>query len=167
MGWPVGKNAGTMTAALVMLANVGRASGGVGGPRVKADHPVSTDGGTTRHDAGRLQIDGGELDRLHARAGAPRGSGSETVTVRRANASLMPRLKDGGSRVRFEAAGRAVVSAGPEVDPARSHVLSGNPPDPGVRPQIEWPGDGGATKLPVARDWAIPRLGPDQQPAES
>ena len=47
---------------------------------------------------------------------------------------------------------------------AAAHVLSGNPPDPGVRYQIESSTDGGATWTPVVKDWTIPRRG--DEPAD-
>jgi hypothetical protein len=37
----------------------------------------------------------------------------------------MPRLKDGGSEVRFQASGQAVTSAGPNLAQARAHLVGG------------------------------------------
>jgi hypothetical protein len=42
---------------------------------------------------------------------------------------------------------------------AAAHVRSGNPPDPGVKYQIEASLDGGGSWVPVAKDWTIPRRG--------
>jgi hypothetical protein len=42
---------------------------------------------------------------------------------------------------------------------AAAHVLSGSPPDPSVRYQIEVSPDGGRTWTPVVKDWTIPRQG--------
>lgn len=42
---------------------------------------------------------------------------------------------------------------------AAAHVLSGNPPDPSVKYQIEASTDGGKTWQPVVKDWTIPRRG--------
>jgi len=46
-------------------------------------------------------------------------------TVCQANPSTMPRLKDDGSTVHFEASGKAVLSAGPNEAQARAHVVEG------------------------------------------
>jgi len=84
---------------------------------------VSTDRGRTWHDAGAF-ADGMDLTdhvkaqrqyRLRFGAGAKElaSSGLTVTTVCQANAAILPRLKDGGSSVRFEASGRTVASAGP------------------------------------------------------
>lgn len=173
---------------------------GEGGTKVS----LSVDCGGTWHEAGTLA---GALDltdlakghrqywlRLHAGAGRLAGSRLVITTVCEASAATMPRLKDGGSVVRYAAGGRAVVSAGPTLPQARAHVVdgrfdspavtlelktprgepavhvyaaahvrSGNPPDPGVKYQIEASLDGGRSWVPVAKDWTIPRRG-DEPP---
>src|SRR5439155_1586939 len=84
---------------------------------------VSTDRGRTWADCGALR-DGMDLTdhvkgrrqyllRLGAAAKALEKSGLTMTTVCQANPAVMPRLRDGGSEVRFEASGRAVTSAGP------------------------------------------------------
>ena len=109
------------------------------------------------------------------------------TTVCQANASIMPRLKDGGSRRDVPGLrprgglGRAeprqaqahVVAgefgtpsvtlelATPRGEPAvavhaAAHVLSGNPPRPEVKYQIEYSTDAAATWTPVVKDWTIP-----------
>jgi hypothetical protein len=161
---------------------------------------VSTDQGKTWQDCGPL-TDGLDLTdrvkgrrqyflRLGAGAAALKGSGLTITTVCQANPSTMPRLKDGGSTVRFLASGRAVVSAGPnrpqaeahvvagklgspdvtlelaaprgeraEAVYAAAHVLSGSPPRPEVKYQIDFSTDGGRTWRPVVRDWQVTRRG--------
>src|SRR5207237_7948662 len=47
------------------------------------------------------------------------------LTVCTSNAAILRHLKAGGSAVHFEAAGKAVVSAGPTIEQARTHVTSG------------------------------------------
>ncbi len=170
--------------------------------RGKADCAVSvsTDRGRTWHDCGAFR-DGLDLTdrvkgrrqyllRLHAGAKELKGSGLTMRTVCQANPSVMPRLKDDGSAVRFEASGRAVTSAGPNRPQAEAHliegkfgtprvtlelaaprgaaaqtvyaaahVLSGSPPRPDVKYQIEASTDGGKTWRPVVRDWTIVRQG--------
>src|SRR5439155_26391452 len=59
-------------------------------------------------------------------------SGLTITTVCQANASVMPRLKDNGSRVRFQASGQAVVSAGPNLAQAQAHVIEGTFGTPNV-----------------------------------
>jgi hypothetical protein len=49
-----------------------------------------------------------------------------------ANAAVMPRLKDGGSVIRFEASGKAQVSAGPTVRQAAAHLIAGKLDSPRV-----------------------------------
>lgn len=161
---------------------------------------VSVDQGKTWHDCGHL-ADGLDLTdqvkgrrqywlRLHAGARELRDSGLTIVTVCQANAAILPRLKDDGSEVRLESSGRAVVSAGPNREQARphviaggfdspqvtlalasprgepavaihaaAHILSGSPPRPDIKYQIEAATDGGKTWRPIVRDWSIPRRG--------
>ncbi len=54
------------------------------------------------------------------------------TTVCEASAAVMPHLKDGGSVVRFEASGTAVVSAGPTLPQAAAHVVDGKFGSPAV-----------------------------------
>jgi hypothetical protein len=63
--------------------------------------------------------------RLGAGAKALAKSGLTITTVCQANPAVMPRLKDGGSEVRFRASGRAVVSAGPNLAQAAAHLVDG------------------------------------------
>jgi hypothetical protein len=96
---------------------------------------VSTDRGATWQDCGPF-TDGMDLtDRVKGRrqyflrfqtaAKNLEKSGLTITTVCQANPSVMPRLKDDGSEVRFAASGRAVVSAGPNRDQAQAHVVAG------------------------------------------
>src|SRR5207244_766828 len=52
-------------------------------------------------------------------------AGLTIITRCQANAAVLPHLKDGGSTVRFEASDKAVVSTGPTVDSARTHIVEG------------------------------------------
>jgi hypothetical protein len=110
---------------------------------------VSTDQGKTWRACGRLA---GSLDltdhvkgrrqyflKLHAGARALRKSGLTMVTVCQANGSVMPRLKDNGSRVQFLASGRAVVSAGPNRPQAQAHVVAGKFGSPSVTLELATP----------------------------
>jgi hypothetical protein len=107
---------------------------------------VSTDGGRAWQDAGAF-TDGMDLTdhvkaqrqyRLRLGAGAKglAGSGLTMTTVCQANAAVLPRLKDGGSTVRFEASGRTVVSAGPTLAQARAHVVEGGFSTPNVTMEL-------------------------------
>ncbi len=103
---------------------------------------VSVDRGATWHDGGKLAASPDVTDvvkgfrqyrlKLHAGAGALAASGLTVTTVCEASAAVMPRLKDGGTAVRFEASGRAVVSAGPAVPQAAAAVAAGKLDTPAV-----------------------------------
>ncbi|MDB5308866.1 MAG: hypothetical protein JWO38_3068 [Gemmataceae bacterium] len=77
--------------------------------------------------------------KLHAGADQLAAGGLTITTVCQANGSVMPRLKDGGSVVRFEASGRAVVSAGPNVPQAAAHVVDGKFGSPSVTLELRTP----------------------------
>src|SRR4030095_15609229 len=53
------------------------------------------------------------------------GSGLSTTTVCQASVSVIPRLKDGGTRVSFESSGRAVLSGGATQEQAKTHLVEG------------------------------------------
>jgi hypothetical protein len=117
--------------------------------RARCPVAVSADRGRTWRDCGTF-ADGLDLtDHVKGRrqywlrfgAGARElaGTGLTTVTVCQANAAVLPRLKDGGSKVRFEASGRAVVSAGPAVGPAGAHVVAGGFGAPEVTMELGTP----------------------------
>jgi hypothetical protein len=97
---------------------------------------VSVDRGRTWIDGGRF-ADGMDLSdhvkgyrqyrlRLGAGAKALAGTGLSTTTVCQASVSVIPRLKDGGTRVSFESSGRAVLSAGPTQEQAKTHLVEGS-----------------------------------------
>ncbi len=57
---------------------------------------------------------------------APRSlAGLSWRTVCQVNSSTIPRLKDGGTKVSYEASGTAIVSAGPTLPQAQAHVVDG------------------------------------------
>ena len=103
---------------------------------------VSVDRGATWHDGGKLGDSPDLTDfakghrqywlRLHAGAKALAKSKLTIATVCEASAAVMPHLKDGGSIVRFEASGKAVVSAGPNLPQAAAHVVEGKLGSPAV-----------------------------------
>ena len=105
--------------------------------RGKASCPVSVS-----VDCGRTWIDGGTFSdgmdltdsvkgyrqyrlRLGTGAKALAGSGLAITTVCQASVSVIPRLKDRGTRVEFESSGRALLSAGPTREQARTHLVDG------------------------------------------
>jgi hypothetical protein len=119
--------------------------------RGKADCAVavSTDRGKTWHECGKFR-DGLDLTdrvkgqrqyllRLGAGARALKDAGLTITTVCQANSAIMPRLKDGGSKVQFEASGRALVSAGPTVPQARAHIVEGRFDSPKVTLELAAP----------------------------
>lgn len=103
--------------------------------RAACDVSISTDRGTTWTDGRRLD---GQLDLTDAAKGHRQywlqfGTGAENlhdgeikiVTVCQCNASIIPRLTDDGCDVQYESTGRAIVSAGPNRDQARAHLVDG------------------------------------------
>jgi hypothetical protein len=110
---------------------------------------VSTDQGRTWQDCGKL-TDGLDLTdhvkgrrqyflRLAAGARDLARSGLTITTVCQANASVLPRLKDNGSAVRFLASHQAVVSAGPNLPQAQAHVVDGKFGSPNVTLAVKTP----------------------------
>ena len=114
----------------------------------------------------------------------------EIRTVCQANVAVLPRLKDGGTKVTYSASNQSVLSMGPEVNLAKTyltngafgekavtlgatpnnpvtrvyaaaHVASGNPPNSDIRYQIEYSENGGELWLPLVKDWTVPRVGDD------
>ncbi len=105
--------------------------------RGKASCPVSVsvDQGKTWTEAVNLS-DGLDLTphvkgfrqyflRLGAGAKALAGAGLSIRTVCQTSVSVIPRLKDGGTKVTFESSGKAVVSVGPTLPQAQAHVVEG------------------------------------------
>jgi hypothetical protein len=126
--------------------------------------------------------------RLGAGASQLRNTSLVIRTVCQANVAVLPRLKDNGTVISYEASGREVISMGPELGLAKSfvtaggfgekkvtlaikpnrpviglhasaHVASGSPPNPKVRYHIEYSLDSGKRWLPLVKDRAIPRRG--------
>ena len=61
------------------------------------------------------------------------------MTVCQANAAVLPRLKDNGSQVTFALSGRAVVSAGPNREQAKTHIIAGGFDTPTVTLEVKTP----------------------------
>ncbi len=61
------------------------------------------------------------------------------MTVCQANSSILPRLRDKGTKISFAASGRAVVSAGPNLPQAKTHVIAGKLNTPKVTLQLITP----------------------------
>ncbi len=119
--------------------------------RGKADGAVSVsvDQGRTWKDAGPFS-DGMDLTdhvkghrqyflRLGTGAKALTDSGLTITTVCQCNSSVIPRLKDGGTRVTFLASGRAVASAGPTLEQAGTRVVEGAFGSPRVTMEVSTP----------------------------
>jgi hypothetical protein len=117
----------------------------------KADCPVSVslDAGKSWKDAGKL-ADGPDLTDLvkgrrqyHLRLGAGAKDLKEAalsiVTVCQVNSSILPRLKDNGTCVTFEASSRGIVSAGPNLDLAEAHRVAGSFGTPQVTLELAAP----------------------------
>jgi hypothetical protein len=110
---------------------------------------VSTDRGQTWQKCGKF-LDGMDLTdrvkgrrqyllRFHAGARALAKTGLTMITVCQVNSAILPRLKDGGTQVNFEAAGQAVLSAGPNVDQAKAHLVEGAFGTPRVTLEVATP----------------------------
>jgi hypothetical protein len=89
----------------------------------------------TDHVKGRRQY----LLRLDAPVKELAGSEFRTVTVCQVNAAILPRLKDDGTVVNFLASDRAIVSAGPNREQARTHLVAGGFDTPGVTLELRPP----------------------------
>jgi hypothetical protein len=110
---------------------------------------ISVDQGLTWHQCGpmRDRLDLTDLVkgrrqhfiRFGASAATLRGSGLTMTTVCQANSSILPRLKENGTRVSFAASGRAVVSAGPNLNQAQAHVIDGAFGTPRVTMEVKTP----------------------------
>jgi hypothetical protein len=72
-------------------------------------------------------------------AGATSLSGLTITTVCQANPAVFPRLKDGGTKVAFEASGRGIVSAGPNLPQASARVVDGAFGSPAVALEVPSP----------------------------
>jgi hypothetical protein len=119
--------------------------------RGKAHCPVavSVDRGRTWKDCGLFHEGLDLTDHVKAQrqyllrfgAGAKElaGTGLTMITVCQANAAILPRLKDSGSKVSFENSGKAVVSAGPTQEQARTHVVAGGFGTPEVTLELTTP----------------------------
>jgi hypothetical protein len=161
---------------------------------------ISIDQGQTWKDAGNAK-DGMDLTdfvkgtyqyliRFSAGPASLADSGLTMRTVCQCGSSIIPRLKDGQSKVTFLASGLGVVSAGPNKNQARvvdgkldgpnvtvelatprkekavrlyvaAYIVSGNPPDPNIKYQAEYSTDGGKTWQPVVKDWHVIRRPPE------
>jgi hypothetical protein len=118
---------------------------GTGGIHVS----LSVDQGTTWADGGRLdgQRDLTDIAKGHRQylirfdRGAKElaDSGLSIMTVCQANSSIIPRLTDGGTDVKFAASGRGIISAGPNLPQARAHVTAGAFDTPSVTLELTPP----------------------------
>jgi len=77
--------------------------------------------------------------RFDASAKRLKDSGLVIRTVCQGNAAMFPRLKDSGTAVEFESGQRAVLSAGPNIDQARAHILAGAFNSPTVTLRLHTP----------------------------
>ncbi|HPD17115.1 MAG TPA: hypothetical protein PLE19_19400 [Planctomycetota bacterium] len=162
---------------------------------------VSTDQGATWHKAGDAK-DGMDLTdrvkghyqywiRLGAGAKALAGSGLTMITVCQCSQTVIPRLKAGRNTITYEASGRAVIAAGPNVAQVKPHLVEGALDSPKVtlelaaprkakathvyaaawvscgappRPSdyhIDCSTDGGKSWKPVVKDWKVVQRPPE------
>src|SRR5262249_42605434 len=79
------------------------------------------------------------LIRFWAAAPEFAGTGRTTTTVCQATPTVIPGRKAGGSGVHFESSGRGVVSAGPTIEQAKTHVVAGGFGTPEVTLELATP----------------------------
>ncbi|MFO0866406.1 MAG: hypothetical protein U0744_17470 [Gemmataceae bacterium] len=113
------------------------------------DVSVSVDQGKSWNECGKLRdtldlTDNAKghrqyLLKLHATSDSLRDAGLKIVTVCQANGSVMPRLKDIETAIRFASSRRAVVSAGPNLPQAAAHMIAGRFGSPQVTLEIATP----------------------------
>ena len=139
--------------------------------RGKADCVValSVDQGRTWQDCGTF-ADGLDLTdrvkghrqyfiRFGAGAKALADSGLTMTTVCQANVSVLPRLKDDGAKINFAASNRAVVSAGPNREQAKTHIVAGAFDTPAVTLELASP-----RKEPVVAVYATAQIASGNPP---
>ena len=132
--------------------------------------------------------------KLGAPAASLAGSGLSIRTVCQTSPTLIPHLKDGGTKVTFGSTGLANVSAGPTTALAKPRIVEGSFQSPSVTLELAAPGgrpvvhvyaaahavsgnppvdcayqiesstDGGKSWSPVAKDWRVVRRG--EEPAD-
>jgi len=109
---------------------------------------ISVDQGSSWHDA--TFRDGLDLTddvkghrqyllRFDAAAAALKDSALVIRTVCQGNPAMFPRLKDNGTAVEFESRQRAVLSAGPNIEQARAHIVAGAFNSPSVTLRLSTP----------------------------
>jgi hypothetical protein len=121
---------------------------------------LSTDRGGTWVEGGKLASSADLTDAakghrqywLRVNAGARRliGGGLTITTVCQANESVLPRLKDGGSEVSFEASRQGLVSARPGRLQAQPHIVAGAFDSPTVTLELKTPRGEAATRVYAA-----------------
>ena len=160
---------------------------------------LSVDGGKNWKDCGKLHqgldltdlVKGRRqyLIKFHTGAKQLAGSGLVMTTVCQASPAVMPRLQDNSTTISFQASGRAILSAGPNIDQARKHLIAGafgtpkatlelatprgetiasvyatalvasGSPPREAKYRIELSTDGGKNWKTMVKDWSITRRG--------
>jgi len=77
--------------------------------------------------------------RFAAGAKSLASSGLSMTTVCQANVAMLPRLKEDGTRIEFAASRQAIVSAGPNREQAKTHIVSGGFDQPTVTLSVGTP----------------------------
>jgi hypothetical protein len=121
---------------------------------------ISVNQGRTWRDGGTLRdgldltdaVKGHRQYFLRFSAGAKQlaASGLTMTTVCQANSSVLPRLKDGETRVTFAASGNAIISAGPNLPQAEPHIVAGRFGSPNVTLDLKPPRDEAAVAVYAA-----------------
>ncbi|MDB6035008.1 MAG: hypothetical protein JWM16_5346 [Verrucomicrobiales bacterium] len=79
------------------------------------------------------------LLRLGTSAKSLASSGLAITTICQANPAVMPRLNDRETTVDFAASGRAILSAGPNREQAKAHIVAGSLDSPAVTLELKAP----------------------------
>jgi len=119
------------------------------GGKVNCTVAVSVDRGAKWIDSGAF-ADGLDLTdhvkghrqywlKFNTNAKALAESGLTMTTVCQCNAAVLPRLRDNGTQVSFEATQRAVVSAGPNLPQITKHVVAGKVDTPTITLELKTP----------------------------
>jgi hypothetical protein len=132
---------------------------------------VSIDRGATWTSAGKWE---GQRDltdlvkgrhqywlKLRTASGTADVSRLKITTVCQVNASILPRLKDNGTQITFEASDQGLVSAGPGIAQAGPHIVSGGFDSPQVTLELAAP-----RKAPVAGVYAAAHVRSSNPPSE-
>ena len=98
--------------------------------------------------------------RFESGAAELKGSDLKITTVCQANSSIIPRLTDNGSVIKFQSSGLALESAGPNMAQAAQHIVDGKFDSPRVTLQLAAP-----RNSPLAKVYAATHVASSNPPS--